>query len=411
MDYWGTVFIMFLLVVFSAFFSATETAFSCMSVTKLKLMSEHGNKSAEKALRLYSDYNKLISTVLVGNNIVNIALASMGAVFFVDLLGSSGATVSTAVITVVVLIFGEITPKSLAKESPESFAMFSAPLIGALEIVLIPINFLFSLWKKFISHIVKSKEDRSLTEEELLTIVEEVEQNGGIGEQEGMLIRSALEFNEKSAADIATPRVDVVAVKKDSLGREVDKIFEETEYSRLPVYNESIDDIIGIIHLSDFSRLAKKGSPLPEEAIKKAVFVPTTVKIGALLKQMQREKCHMAVVTDEYGGTYGIVTMEDILEELVGEIWDEHDEETEDFTEEATGVYTVSGSADPEEMFEYLGMDRDTRYATVSGWVMDELDKVPEVGDSFCCEGCTVTVKTVDGMRAETVEINRNEEK
>ena len=331
--------------------------------------------------------------------------------WFVELIGSGGATVSTAVITVTVLIFGEITPKSLAKESPESFASFSAPIINFIRIILTPVNWLFAQWKKLVSKMFKSKDDRTLTEEELLSLVEEVEHSGGIGEQESELIKNAMELNENDAADIATPRVDVVAIPVDASKEEISSTFAESGYSRLPVYEETVDGIIGIIHQNDFYREINNPKINIHDIMKKPIFVPQTIKIGSLLKLLQHEKCHMAVVSDEYGGTYGIVTMEDVLEELVGEIWDEHDEVEEDFTKVSDGVYTVSGSADPEETLENLGIDKEVDCATMGGWVMDELNKIPEVGDTFDCEGYTVTVTAVDGMRAETIEIKKDSEK
>lgn len=408
MDTVTTLLIMFFLVTMSAFFSATETAFSSLSLTKIKLSAEQGNKKSQLILKLLEDYNKLLTTILVGNNIVNIGLSSIGTVWFISLIGSSGATVSTVVVTIIVLIFGEITPKSLAKESPESFASFSAPIINFIRIILTPVNWLFSQWKKLVSKAFKSKDDRTLTEEELLSLVEEVEHSGGIGEQESELIKNAMELNENDAADIATPRVDVAAIPIDASKEEISAAFAESGYSRLPVYEESIDGIVGIIHQNDFYREINNPDINIDDVMKKPLFVPQTLKIGALLKLLQREKCHMAVVSDEYGGTYGIVTMEDVLEELVGEIWDEHDEVEEDFTQVSDGVYTVSGSADPEETLENLGIDKEVDYATMGGWVMDELNKVPEVGDSFDCDGYTVTVTAVDGMRAETIEIKKD---
>lgn len=395
------------LVAMSGYFSATETAFSSLSVTKMRILAEHGNKSAALVLKLLENYDKLLSTILVGNNIVNIALASLATVWFVGKIGNSGATVSTVVTTVVVLIFGEITPKSLAKESPEGFALFSSPIIRFLAVLLTPINALFSLWKKLVSKFFKSEEDRSLTEEELLTIVEEVEQNGGIGEQEGELIRSALELNENNASDIATPRVDVTAISLDAEENEIASVFAESGYSRLPIYDETLDNIVGVVHQTDFFREKGKEDYSLRAIMKKPIFVPESIKIGALLKILQREKCHMAVVSDEYGGTLGIVTMEDILEELVGEIWDEHDEIEEDFEKASDGTFTVSGAADPEEMLETLGLDEEIRYATVSGWVMDELDKIPEVDDAFEYKGYHIRVTAVDGMRADTIEIRK----
>lgn len=406
----GTIIIMGVLVMMSAYFSATETAFNSLNLTKLKISAEKGDRGAVLMLRLVDDYNRLLTTILVGNNIVNIALSSIATVFFIKLVGDAGATVSTAVITVIVLIFGEITPKSIAKESPEAFARFSAPIINFLAVILTPINYLFSLWKKLISLIFKSSDEHAVTEEELLSMVEEVESSGGIGEQEGELIRNAMELNENDAADIATPRVDIEAVGKDWTKEEVAQVFVETGYSRLPVYIDSIDNIIGIIHRTDFYNNYDMEN-IADTMLTTPVFVPTTIKIGALLKLLQKNKCHMAVVTDEYGGTFGIVTMEDILEELVGEIWDEHDEVEEDISENK-GIYTVSGSMDPEELFEELEMDiEEVPYATLSGWIMDELNKVPEEGDTFDSNGYRFTVETVDGMRVDTAVVEKIEPK
>lgn len=409
MDNLGMLIPMLVCVIMSAYFSATETAFNSLNVTKIKISAEHGDKTAKLILRLLDDYNRLLTTILVGNNIVNIALSSMATVLFIELLGGDiGATVSTAVITIVVLIFGEITPKSVAKESPESFARFSAPIINFLAVILTPINFIFSLWKKLMSLIIKSKDDATVTEEELLSMVDEVEHSGGIGEQEGELIRNVIELNENDAADIATPRVDIEAVEKNWTKEEVAEVFVETGYSRLPVYVDSLDNIIGIIHRTDFYNNYDKDD-IADTMLTEPVFVPRTMKIGALLKLLQKKKCHMAVVTDEYGGTFGIVTMEDILEELVGEIWDEHDEVEEDMSE-SKGVYTVSGSMDPEELFEELELDiEDVPYATLSGWIMDELNKVPEAGDTFDCKGYKFTVESVDGMRVDTAVIEKLE--
>ena len=409
MDNLGMLIPMLFCIIMSAYFSATETAFNSLNMTKIKIAAEHGDKTAALIIKLLDDYNRLLTTILVGNNIVNIALSSMGTVLFIEFLGGDlGATVSTAVITVVVLIFGEITPKSIAKESPEAFARFSAPIINFLAIILTPVNFIFAMWKKLVSLVVKSGEEQAATEEELLSMVDEVEQSGGIGEQESELIRNAMELNENDCADIATPRVDIEAVGKDWTKEEVAEVFVETGYSRLPVYVDSIDNIIGIIHRTDFYNNYDMEN-ISDTMLTKPVFVPTTMKIGALLKLLQKNKCHMAVVTDEYGGTYGIVTMEDILEELVGEIWDEHDEIEEDMSENK-GIYTVSGSMDPEELFEELEMDiEEVPYATLSGWIMDELNKVPEVGDTFENSGYRFTVETVDGMRVDTAVVEKLE--
>ncbi len=408
----GMLIPMLICIIGSAYFSATETAFNTLNLTKTKAAAERGDKTAKLILKLLSDYNRLITTILVGNNIVNIALSSMATVLFIDLLGGEiGATVSTAVITVVVLIFGEISPKTIAKESPDSFARFSAPIINFIAIVLTPVNFIFALWKKVISLVFKSADDQGATEEELLSMVSEVENNGAIGEQEGELIRNVIELNENDAADIAIPRVDIEAVEKNDSKEEVAAIFVETGYSRLPVYEDNLDNIIGVIHRTDFYNNYDKDD-IAETMLTKPVFVPKTMKIGALLKLLQKKKSHMAVVTDEYGGTFGIVTMEDILEELVGEIWDEHDEIEEDFSEsKEEGIYTVPGAMDPEEFFEEIGVEmEDVPYATLSGWIMDELNKVPEVGDNFDDLGYHFEVTAVDGMRVDTAVVTKLED-
>jgi len=408
MDTTTTILVMLVLLTFSAYFSATETAFNTASQTKLKIEADKGNGNAALALRLLDSYDKLLSTILVGNNIVNIALTAIATVFFVNYIGDSGATVSTVVMTVLVLLFGEITPKSLAKEYPETFTKFSAPILHGIMLLLTPVNWIFSMWKKFISKLVSGGDQRGMTGEELMNIVEVAEEEGGIGSQESELIRSALEFNDQDAADIATPRVDLAAVPIDATKEEIEKVFFESGYSRLPVYRESIDDIVGFIHQIDFHRMTEDPDLTLEKILQQPLFVPCTMKIGVLLKLLQKAKCHMAIVTDEFGGTFGVVTMEDILEELVGEIWDEHDEVIEDFVKKEDG-YHISGGADPEEMFEYLGLEERVDSATVSGWVMDELGKVPEKGDSFIHSGMRFTVLETEGMRASEILIQKTE--
>ena len=408
MDTTATILVMTVLVIFSAYFSATETAFTTVSPTKLKVEADRGNPNAALALRLLKSYDNLLSTVVVGNDLVNIALTAIATVFFIELLGDSGATVSTAVMTVVVLLFGDITPKSLAKEYAESYVKFSAPLINLFMIVLTPVNWLFSMWKKFISRLVSGADQRGMTGEELMNIVEVAAAEGGIGSQESELIRSALEFNDQDAADIATPRIDLVALPLEAGREEIEKTFLESGYSRLPVYKDSVDDIVGFVHQMDFYKMREDPGLALEGILQQPLFVPCTMKIGALLKLLQKAKCHMAIVTDEYGGTFGVVTMEDILEELVGEIWDEHDEVTEDFVKKEDGFH-ISGGADPEEMFDYLGMEEEVDSATVSGWVMDELGKVPRKGDSFVRGGLRFTVTETDGMRASEILIQKTE--
>ena len=407
------VIILVILLSCSAYFSATETAFTSYNRAKMKNEAEDGGKLAALVLKLSEKFEKLLATVLIGNNIVNIVATSLSTVLFVSLIknGELAVTLSTIVMTLSVLIFGEITPKTVAKRSPERYAKKSAKLLNGIIVLLTPLTAVFNIWQHFVIRMMHSEDGSGVTEDEIITVVEEAANGGEIDEQESELIKNAMELNENDAADIATPRVDVVAIPVDASKEEISSTFAESGYSRLPVYEETVDSIIGIIHQNDFYREINNPKINIHDIMKKPIFVPQTIKIGSLLKLLQHEKCHMAVVSDEYGGTYGIVTMEDVLEELVGEIWDEHDEVEEDFTKVSDGVYTVSGSADPEETLENLGIDKEVDCATMGGWVMDELNKIPEVGDTFDCEGYTVTVTAVDGMRAETIEIKKDSEK
>ncbi len=407
----GQIIFMVICVILSGYFSATETAFSSINKARIKSLQDKGNKNAAKVLKLTEEYDKLLSTILIGNNIVNIALSSVGTVMFVRYLGDKGATVSTIVITVVVLIFGEITPKSLAKDFPEKFAMFSAKFIHMLIILLTPLNFLFSAWKKLINTIVKPGDDRKMTDDELLNIVEEATGDGGIDEQEGELLKSVIEFSDHEAQDVLTPRVDVEAVQITASMEEVEKVFIESGYSRLPVYGESIDRIIGIIHQKDFYAALRNGAKNIRSAMNKPVFTPPNMKIDDLLTLLQKTKSHMAVVTDEYGGTMGIVTMEDILEELVGEIWDEHDEVIEEFTKTGENEYKVVCSADLDDMFEYFGLTGEYDSTTVSGWVLEQLERIPSEGDSFDYENLTVTVTSTDSQRVLEIKVTVHPER
>ncbi len=400
--------VMVICVVMSAYFSATETAFSSLNRIRMKNMAENGNKRAALVLKMTDNFDKLLSTILVGNNIVNIALSSMGTVLFVKWLGSGvGPTLSTVVLTIVVLTFGEISPKSLAKESPEKFAMFSAPIMRVFQVVFTPVNFLFTQWKKLLSKIIRSDNTPSITEEELLTIVEEAEQDGGIDESESELIRSAIEFNDLQVVDIFTPRVDIEAVEADDDPQTIADVFSKTGFSRLPVYEETVDNIVGIIHLKDFyAQVYNTDKPL-SAIIKPAVFITRSMKIYDLLRLLQKEKSHMAVISDEYGGTVGVVTMEDILEELVGEIWDEHDEVVEEFRQIADGRYRIMCSANLDEMFELFDLDEneDSDMTTVSGWVMEELGRIPAQGDEFDYDNLHVVVTGTDGRRVTEIEV------
>lgn len=403
MDIAKYIITMVVLVLLSAYFSATETAFSSLNKTRLKTMAEKGEKRAETAYELSESYDRLISTILVGNNIVNIALASIGTVMFVHLCGDAGATISTAVITVAVLIFGEISPKSIAKDAPERFAMFSAPIIRALIWLLTPINFIFTQWQAMLAKIFKVKEDLKMSQEELLMLVDEIQQDGSVDTEEGELIRNAIEFTEQEAEDILTHRVDVEAVPITADKDEIARTFAKTQFSRLLVYKDSIDNIVGVIHLKDFFT----GDGVTKKAIKhimtKPLFIQKSVRLSDLLKILQKNKSHLAVVLDEYGGTLGIVTMEDILEELVGEIWDEHDEVVEDFKKEDDNTYRVDGLMDFDDFCDFFGIECEAESTSVGGWVTEQLGKIPEDGDRFVFDDLSIIITKTEAHRVAQI--------
>ncbi len=401
-------------VIMSAYFSATETAFSTCNKIRLKTMAEKGNKRAAKTLKLADNYDTLISTILIGNNIVNILSASLATLFFAGLFINSevitedlSATISTAVMTLVVLIFGEVTPKTLAKQAPEKFAMFSTPLIGALVILLRPFSLLFGQLQKLLGKLFKNKDDQGMTEEELISIIEEAEEEGNIDEEESTLIKSAIEFNELEVGDIFTPRIDITAVESDVTKDELAKLFSESGYSRIPVYEGDLDNILGIVYYKDFFTTAFKKTSSIMDILKPVLYVTKTQKINDLLKELQEKQLHLAVVSDEYGSTAGIVTLEDILEEIVGEIWDEHDEVIEEIKEVGEGEYIVSGMTNIEKLFDSfdIPLDDDIDALTVNGWVMDILGRIPVEGDSFEQYGLTVRVLKMDGRRIENLHI------
>ncbi len=404
-------------VIMSAYFSATETAFSTCNRIRLKTMAEKGNKKAAKTLKLVDDYDTLISTTLIGNNIVNILAASMATVFFAGLLVNNNvmsedqsATVSTIVMTLVILVFSEVVPKSLAKQFPEKFAMFSAPIIGALVILFRPFSFLFGQLQKLLGKLFHEKDDQGMTEEELISIIEEAEEVGNIDEEESTLIKSAIEFNELEVGDIFTPRIDITAVESDVTVEELAKLFSESGYSRIPVYEGDLDNILGIVYYKDFFTTAFNKTSSISDIIKPVLYVTKSQKINDLLKELQEKQLHLAVVSDEYGSTAGIVTLEDIIEEIVGEIWDEHDEVVEEIKQIGEKEYIVSGMTNIEKLFDFfdIPLDEKINALTVNGWVMDILGRIPAESDSFEQHGLTAKVLKMDGKRIEDLHILDN---
>ena len=393
------------LVAMSAFFSASETAYTSLNRARLKAMANGGDRRAAKVLALSEDYDRLLSGILVGNNIVNILSASLATVLFVRLIGGAGVSVSTAVMTVVVLMFGEIAPKTIAKDRPEKVALAFYPLLNAILVLLSPIIFLTTCWQKLVYRVFRPTDDRGITEEELITIVEEAENGGEIDEHESELIRSAIEFGDLEVGDILTPRVEIAAVARDATMDEVGAVFAESGYSRLPVYQNSLDDIMGVVHEKDFYAARYRGQTDLEGCIAPIHYTTPNTRVDHLLRTLQVEKSHMAVVVDEYGGTEGIVTMEDIVEELVGEIWDEHDEVIEQIRKQSDGSFLVAAGADLSDLYDLFSIKGDCDASTVSGWVIEQLGRLPKTGDQFQSEGLDVTVTRADRRRALEIRV------
>ena len=404
----GLWFALFLCIALSAFFSASETAFSASNRVKLKTVDGPRKEKAGIALKLLEKYDSLLTTVLIGNNVVNIAGAAIATVVFTRVVGGQehrGATFASVVMTVLVLFLGEVGPKTLAKQQPEKFAMAVAPILGVLMVLLKPLDLLFSLWRKMLARLVKPEPEETQIEEELMTMIDEAQTEGDIEEDEGELIRSAIEFNDQDASDIMTPRVDVTAIEDTATAEEAAELFRKTWYSRIPVYHEDLDHIVGILNEKDFYKMTHDGCTDITKIMKEPVFAPASLSISNLLKQFRATQTHLMILLDEYGGTEGIVTMEDVLEELVGEIYDEHDEVEEDIVEQEDGTMIVDGNMQLQELLDKHDLENKYDADTVGGWAGEMLEKVPEVGDTFRLENHEFTVTEMDGFRVTKVQV------
>ena len=399
-----------LCILLSAFFSATETAFSACNRVKLKTVDGPRKEKAQIALGLLEKYDSLITTVLIGNNLVNIVGTAIATLLFTTriLPGQEdlATTIASVMMTVLVLFLGEVGPKTLAKQQPEKYAMYVSPVIRFLMTVLKPLDWLFALWRKLLAKLVKPEQEESQIEEELMTMIDEAQTEGDIEEEEGELIRSAIEFNDQNAADIMTPRVDVTALEDTATIETAADVFRDTWFSRIPVYHEDLDHIVGILHEKDFYKLTHEGCTDITKIMKEPVFAPATLSISNLLKLFRTSQTHLVILLDEYGGTDGIVTMEDVLEELVGEIYDEHDEVSEEVVEQEDGTLIVDGNMQLQELLEKFGVEDDEYDAdTVGGWASEMLEKVPEVGDSFTLDRHQFTVTEMDGFRVIRMQV------
>ncbi len=413
-DLWIMIAILFICVALSAFFSASETSFTSVNRVKLKTMMQNGDKRAKLAHALAEDYDRLITTILIGNNIVNIAASSLATSLFLVLLNNQAnlaTTVSTVVMTIVILIFGEVSPKAIAKESPEKLAMSFAPVLNVLCTVFTPFAFLFGQLKKFMTKLFDSGNDESFIEEELMTMVEEAESEGDMEHHEGELIRSAIEFNDdRDVLSVLTPRVDVTAIEDTATMEEAAELFRMSGYSRVPVFHEDMDHIVGILNEKDFYLRQHEGCQDITQIMKPPVYAPSTLKLSTLLKLFQAQKTHLIIVLDEFGGTEGIATMEDVLEELVGEIYDEHDDVEQDTFTMDDGSHLVDGGMQLSELLDMLGVEDIYNAETVGGFAAEVLGIIPFVGAEFETDEIRGLVTQMEKRRVTQVRVWKKEQ-
>lgn len=407
------IIIIVLMITFSAFFSASETAISSVNRIRLKNMAENGNRGAARALKILGKYDKALTTILIGNNIVNITCSSIATVVCIAVVGEQyGSLVSTIVTTIVVLIFGEVMPKSIAKDHAEPITIGVSAVISFLMLIFTPFSAFFILLKKGIAKLFRSKESVSVTEEELMAIIDEIEDEGVLEQQESNLVRSALQFDETTVDEIITPRVSVVAVDVNDSAKDVCDKFLSEQYSRMPVYDKTLDNIIGVINQKDFLKeyLAQGEKLMIRDIVQETVYFPHMLRISEVLRTMQKKKCHMCVVLDQHGGTLGIVTMEDLLEELVGEIWDESDEVKSPITTVSENVFEVYGDVSLGNLRRFfedreIDVEIESEAHTVAGWVLELFGSIPKNGDTVRSERFVVTVLEAAELRVNKVRI------
>lgn len=394
-----------LLLVCSAFFSMSETAFTSASQVRLKKLSKDGNKRAERALLILGNYDKFLTTILIGNNLVNIAATSIATIMFAMLLGeATGSLASTVIMTLVVLTFGEITPKTLAKRRPERIVLKIVGVVNAVETVFSPLSWLFGKLTGYIGRKTGGTDSSTMTEDELEVMIDEIEGDGVIEKTEGELIKSALRFDDTPVSEVYVPRMDIVGIDVGKTSDDLGRLISQSGFSRIPVYDGSIDNIVGVVYAKEFFTRRFNGESLSIRDLMKPVkYVPETMNIASIFSDFQKTKVHMAVVLDSYGGTMGIVTLEDILEELVGEIWDESDDIQQDLVQLPDGTWSVKGTANIFDIMEKLGVEFDPgdyEDYSVTGYIFYRLNRAPQRGDVVEAGRVRMVVKTVKGRRA-----------
>ena len=406
--------VIFLLVLLSALFSAMETAFSFANKIRIQQSADGGNKRAKTAQYIIEHFDNALTAILICNNIVNLGCSSIATVLCLNIFGNIGSAIATGATTLLVLTFGEVIPKCLAKENCDSFSLSTAGLLKVLMIILTPLVFVFIKLKALALRIAGGHEDTpSVTENELKYIVESIEEEGVLEESESEMVRSALDFDETTAEEILTPRVDVVFISVDDSPEKIKEIIIENRYSRIPVYENTTDTVIGILHTRDYlEALADGNVPNLRDLLQAPYFVFKTQQLSKILSHFKRTKVHMAIVTDEYGGTLGIVTMEDLLEEIVGEIWDEDEEIERTHYKIGNNEYLVNGDFELDEMLELYDMDEnaiESDAVTVGGYILEHAGNIPHKRESFEADGFRFTVMEVENQRIMRVVVKRIE--
>jgi len=406
--------LLFILLMLSAFFSATETSYTTSNKIRLKSMADGGNAAAKRVLKLTENYDKFISTVLVGNNIVNIGSASIAAILFSRFFPEeTAAAISTVVMTLIILVFAETLPKSIAKVHAEKIAMVLSRGVDIFAILFSPVVFILMILIR-LTGTKKGAESPSVTEDELKYIIESIEEEGILEESESNLVQSALDFDETTVQEIMTPRSNIVAVNiNDTPDVVLQKILKEG-YTRMPVYNDNIDSILGVINAKDvLTRVASGKRIALRSLVKPVAFAYLTMNISPLLNELRQNKTHLAIVVDDYGSTKGIVTMEDILEELVGEIWDEHDEIIDEIVSVGDEIYEISGNANLEDLFDELEIDGknfECDYNTAGGWALAVFERIPKVGEAFSYQNLKITILEADEQRVLKLKIEKTDD-
>lgn len=407
----STVLLVVALLACSAFFSAAETAYSSFNLLRIRSIAEEGNKNAAIAVANAGKFDKLLCTILIGNNVVNIALSSLVTVIATQMFGDSGVAVATGVATLLILTFGEITPKSLAKEHSDKLVVALAQPISLIMVLLTPVSVVFIRLRGLLSHGNAGEKQPTITEQELHYMLDTIGEEGVLEDQERDLVQSALDFDETTVQEILTPRVNLVALDVEETLEEILTTVTVERYSRVPVYEGNVDNLIGVVQSMDIlERVIKAGTVNLREIMTDVMYIHRTMKISKLMGEFQRKKSHLAVVIDDYGGTLGIVTMEDVLEELVGEIWDEDDEIITEFTQLDDNHYQVNGDMNIEEFFEAIDYEPkgfESSYNTMNGWALDCLEHIPEVGEQFECGLLTVTVQEMDDQRVTQLLVEK----